>query len=215
MINMSSMASPGADSLLTSDELRLVGDRDLFRSKERTILKVQALLAALQVGLQEDLARTTLLLPPGFDPAKSQSVKGERLEQCPYQYLDYPKHFHGDDKFTFRSLCWWGHHLVFAMIVEGGQVKQCKKNFFDRFHQLAGQGLELSLAPTLWEWKRGEGYTLPITHDRKAQLAAVLSGRAWFKIARFVPLDSPALRESRLPEIGRETFRSLLPLLSP
>ena len=215
MINMSSMASPGADSLLTSDELRLVGDRDLFRSKERTILKVQALLAALQAGLQEDLARTTLLLPPGFDPAKSQSVKGERLEQCPYQYLDYPKHFHGDDKFTFRSLCWWGHHLVFAMIVEGGQVKQCKKNFFDRFHQLAGQGLELSLAPTLWEWKRGEGYTLPITHDRKAQLAAVLSGRAWFKIARFVPLDSPALREGRLPEIGRETFRSLLPLLSP
>ncbi len=215
MINMSSMASPGSDGLLTSDELRLVGDRDLFRSKERTILKVQALLAALQAGLQEDLARTTLLLPPGFDPAKSQSVKGERLEQCPYQYLDYPKHFHGDDKFTFRSLCWWGHHLVFAMIVEGGQVKQCKKNFFDRFHQLAGQGLELSLAPTLWEWKRGEGYTLPITHDRKAQLAAVLSGRAWFKIARFVPLDSPALRESRLPEIGRETFRSLLPLLSP
>lgn len=215
MINMSSMASPGSDSLLTSDELRLVGDRDLFRSKERTILKVQALLAALQAGLQEDLARTTLLLPPGFDPAKSQSVKGERLEQCPYQYLDYPKHFHGDDKFTFRSLCWWGHHLVFAVIVEGGQVKQCKKNFFDRFHQLAGQGLELSLAPTLWEWKRGEGYTLPITHDRKAQLAAVLSGRAWFKIARFVPLDSPALREGRLPEIGRETFRSLLPLLSP
>ena len=215
MINLSSMASPGCDDLLTSDELRLVGDRDLFRSKERTILKVQALLAALQAGLQEDLARTTLLLPPGFDPAKSQSVKGERLEQCPYQYLDYPKHFHGDDKFTFRSLCWWGHHLVFAMIVEGGQVKQCKKNFFDRFHQLAGQGLELSLAPTLWEWKRGEGYTLPITHDRKAQLAAVLSGRAWFKIARFVPLDSPALRESRLPEIGRETFRSLLPLLSP
>ena len=88
MINMSSMASPGSDSLLTSDELRLVGDRDLFRSKERTILKVQALLAALQAGLQEDLARTTLLLPPGFDPAKSQSVKGERLEQCPYQYLD-------------------------------------------------------------------------------------------------------------------------------
>ncbi len=82
-------------------------------------------------------------------------------------------------------------------------------------HQLAGHGLELSLAPTLWEWKRGEGYTLPITHDRKAQLAVVLSGRAWFKIARFVPLDSPALREGRLPELGRNTFRSLLPLLTP
>ena len=215
MTDMFSMAGPGSDAFLTSDELRLVEDRELFRSKERTILKVQAFLASLQTGLQEDLARATLLVPAGFDQTKSQAVKGERLEQCPYQYLDYPKHFHGDDKFTFRSLCWWGHHLVFAIMIEGGQVKQCKKNFFDRFHQLAGHGLELSLAPTLWDWKRGEGYTLPITHDRKAQLAAVLSGRAWFKMARFVPLDSPALREGRLPEIGRETFRSLLPLLSP
>ncbi|HRB15505.1 MAG TPA: hypothetical protein PK224_06920 [Nitrospira sp.] len=209
------MASPSQDSSLTPAELTLVADGELFRAKERIILKVRDLLTELQAGLQEDLSRTALLVPPGFDPSKMQVVKGERLEECPYQYLDYPKHFLGDDKFTFRSLCWWGHHLVFAIIVEGGQAKQCKKNFFDRFHQLAGQGLELSLAPTLWEWKRGEGYTLPITHDRKAQLAAVLSGRAWFKIARFVPLDQPAMSEGRLSEVGRETFRSLLPLLTP
>ncbi|MBA2486495.1 MAG: hypothetical protein H0V35_10430 [Nitrospira sp.] len=209
------MARSADDPYLTPDELRLVADGDLFRAKERIILKVRDLLTELQLGLHVDLGRSALLLPPDFDPTKMQFVKGERLENCPYQYLDYPKHFLGEDKFTFRSLCWWGHHLVFALIVEGGPVKRYKKNFVDRFHQLAGQGLELSLAPTLWEWKRAEGYTLPITHERKAQLAAVLSGRAWFKIARFVPLDSPALCEGRLPEIGRETFRSLLPLLTP
>ncbi len=209
------MARSPDDLSLTPDELRLVSDRDLFQAKERIILKVRDLLAGLQPGLQEDLDRSALLLPPEFDPGKMQFVKGERLENCPYQYLDYPKHFLGDDKFTFRTLCWWGHHLVFALIVEGGPVKRYKKNFVDRFHQLAGHELELSLAPTLWEWKRGEGYTLPITHDRKAQLAAVLSGRSWFKIARFVPLDSPAMREGRLPELGRDTFRSLLPLLTP
>ena len=209
------MPSSPPDPFLTPDELKLVSDGDLFRAKERIILKMRDLFTALHVGLREDLNHMELLVPPEFDPAKSQFVKGERLENCPYQYLDYPKHYLGDDKFTFRSLCWWGHHLVFAMIVEGGQAKQCKKNFFDRFHQLAGQGLELSLAPTLWEWKRGEGYTLPISHDRKAQLAAVLSGRAWFKIARFVPLDQPAMGAGRLPEVGRDTFRSLLPLLTP
>lgn len=149
------MVFPSQNQSLTPAEFALVADGELFRAKERIILKVQVLLAALQAGLQDDLARMTLLAPPGFDQTKAQSVKGERLEACPYQYLDYPKHFLGDEKFTFRSLCWWGHHLVFAMIIEGGQVKQCKKNFFDRFHQLAGQGLELSLAPTLWEWKRG------------------------------------------------------------
>lgn len=209
------MGFPSHDLSLTPDELRLVADGDLFRAKERIILKVRALLTELQHGLQEDLGRSALLLPPDFDQGKVQFVKGERLENCPYQYLDYPKHFLGEDKFTFRSLCWWGHHLVFALIVDGGQVKRYKKNFVDRFHQLAGQDLELSLAPTLWEWKRGEGYTLPVTHDRKAQLAAVLSGRAWFKIARFVRLDQPAMLEGRVPEVGRDTFRSLLPLLTP
>ena len=57
----------------------------------------------------------------------------------------------------------------------------------------------------------GEGYTLPITHDRKAQLAAVLSGRAWSKISLAVrALDSSALRDGRQRNSG-ETFRSLLP----
>jgi hypothetical protein len=209
------MAIPSHDLSLTPDEMKLVSDRNLFLAKQRLILKVRALLTRLHQDLHGDLAQSRLLLPPEFDPDKAQFVKGEHLEECPYQYLDYPKHFVGDDKFTFRSLCWWGHHLIFAMILEGSLVKQQKKNFFDRFHQLAGQGLDLSLAPTLWEWKRGEGYTLPITHDRKAQLAAVLSGRSRFKIARFVPLDSPAMQEGRLPELGRETFRSLLPLLTP
>jgi hypothetical protein len=203
------------DPWLSPDELRLLADGDLFRAKERIILKVRNLLTQLQRGLQEDLRLSELLAPAEFDLSKMQLVKGERLENCPYQYLDYPKHFLGEDKLTFRSLCWWGHHLVFALMVDGGRVKQYKKNFVDRFHQLAGQGLELSQAPTLWEWKRGEGYTLPISHDRKAQLAAVLSGRSWFKIARFVPLDSPAMLEGRLPEMGRDTFRSLLPLLTP
>ena len=208
------MAASSPDLSLTPNELKLVADGDLFRAKERIILKVRDLLTELQRGLQVDLDPSMLLLPPDFDANKMQSVKGERLENCPYQYLDYPKHFLGDDKFTFRSMCWWGHHLAFALILEGGRVKQYKKNFVDRFHQLAGQGLELSLAPTLWEWKQGEGYTLPITHDRKAQLAAVLSGRSGFKIVRFVPLDSAAMREGRVPELGREIFRSLRPLVT-
>ena len=36
MTERDSMSNPGADSLLTSDELRLVGDRDLFRYSVRT-----------------------------------------------------------------------------------------------------------------------------------------------------------------------------------
>jgi hypothetical protein len=74
--------------------------------------------------------------------------------------------------------------------------------------------LELSLAPTLWEWKRGEGYTLPITHDRKAQIAAVLADRSFMKIVRCVPLTDPRIRAGEVSRLSFETFRSVLPILA-
>ena len=79
---------------------------------------------------------------------------------------------------------------------------------------MAGQELELSLAPTLWEWKRGEGYTLPITHDRKAQIASVLAERRFLKIVRFVPMTDPRLQAGLLPDLSREALRSMLPIVT-
>jgi hypothetical protein len=207
------MSPKTLDRTLTPDEAKLIADAGFFKAKQQIAHKVRAWLEELHLGLQQDLADRPLVLPEQFDLNKAQFVKGEHLDSCPYQYLDFPKHYVADEKFAFRTLFWWGHHAVCALIVEGGQVKQYKKNLVDRFHQLAGQDLELSLAPTLWEWRRGEGYTLPITHDRKAQVAAVLSGRSWFKIARFLPLEAPELLTGRLPEWSRETFRRLLPLI--
>ena len=101
-----------------------------------------------------------------------------------------------------------------ALLLEGEGIKQHKVRIVNRFHQLAGQGLELSLAPTLWEWKRGEGYTLPITHDRKAQIAAVLAERSFVKIVRFLPFTDPRVQSGFMPEFSRETFQSLLPIIT-
>jgi hypothetical protein len=84
----------------------------------------------------------------------------------------------------------------------------------DRFHSIAGQGLDLSIAPTLWEWKRGEGYTLPITHDRKAQIAAVISERSFLKIVRFIALDDPRVRDGELATVSREAFRAMRPIVT-
>ena len=107
-----------------------------------------------------------------------------------------------------------GHHVVCTLLLEGAGIKQHKARIVDRFHQLAGQGLELSLAPTLWEWKRGEGYMLPITHDRKAQIAAVLAERSFVKIARFLPFSDSRIQWGQIPEFGRETFRAILPIIT-
>jgi hypothetical protein len=202
------------DLLFTEEELRLIGDEQFFLQKARVMKKVRALLDGLYAGLQTDVAGVNLLAPPSFDATKCQFVKGEHLEDYPYQYLDFPKHFEGDEKFTFRSLFWWGHHFVFAMIVEGATLLQYKQNLINRYHQVAGKDLHLSLSHSPWEWKQGEGYTLPIAHDRKSEVAAVLAGRRFFKLSRFVRHDDPLVIGGRLIEVGRETFRTILPIIT-
>lgn len=201
--------------LFTPDELSLMADEKFFRAKAKVMKKVRSTLDELYAVLKSELASTDLLAPKDFDPSRFQFVKGEHLEDFPYQYLDFPKHFFDDNKFTFRSLFWWGHHFVFALILEGEGLLRYKRNLINRYHDMAGRHLCLCLGPSLWEWKRGEGYTLPLTHDRKSEVAAVLSDRPFFKVARFIGLDDPAVSEGQIVEIGRETFRAVLPIITP
>jgi hypothetical protein len=198
----------------TDEETALLADAQFFRKKAAIMAKMRAALEAVHKALRHEVAGLRLVAPPGFNPGAYQLVKGEHLEDFPYQYLDCPKHFDGGDKFTFRTLVWWGHHVCCALLLEGAGIRQHKAHLVDRFHQLAGKDLELSLAPTLWEWKRGEGYTLPITHDRKAQIAAVLAERSIVKIIRCVSLTDPRVRAGDLSGFGCETFRAMLPVIT-
>jgi hypothetical protein len=201
-------------SQFTHEETALMADQHFFLAKAQIMAKVRRLLTATHAALKEEVASAALVTPPNFNPANHHFVKGESLELFPYQYLDFPKHFQDSNACTFRTLFWWGHHVVCALILEGEGIKRHKARIVDRFHQLAGQGLELSLAPTLWEWKCGEGYTLPITHDRKAQIAAVLAERSFLKIVRFLPFTDLRIQSGQMPEFSRETFRAILPIIS-
>ena len=200
--------------LFTEEECRLIGDEQFFLQKAQIMKKIRALLDGLYTELRADVTGAHLLAPPSFDLTKCQFVKGEHLEDYPYQYLDFPKHFEGDEKFTFRSLFWWGHHFVFAMIMEGAALLQYKQNLINRYHEVAGRDLHLSLSHSPWEWKQGEGYTVPVTHDRKSEVAAVLAGRRFFKLSRFVRHDDPLVIGGRLIEVGRDTFRAILPVIT-
>jgi hypothetical protein len=198
----------------TEEETALLTDTTFFEKKVRISEKIRAQLEASREGLKEEMGRIVLPELPDHDSASVQLVKGEHLESYPYQYLDCPKYFRGSEKRTFRTLVWWGHHVAWAWILEGSLMRQYKKRLVDRFHMIAGQELELSLAPTLWEWKRGEGFTLPITHDRKAQIAAVIAERSILKIVRFLPFSDSRVQSGALADLSREAFRAMLPLIA-
>lgn len=203
------------DAFFTPDEISLIRDTEFFHAKARIMAKVRGQLEATYAALKQELAGSELLAPPDFDLSRHQLVKGEHLGDCPYQYLDFPKHFIGEEKFTFRTLFWWGHHVVFALILEGEQLLQYKQNLINRYREVAERDIHLSLTPSLWEWRAGAGYTLPLTADRKPEVSAVLTGRASFKLARFLPCDDPAITSGEVPTAACETFRAILPVIRP
>lgn len=198
----------------TDDETTLLADTQLFRKKAVITAKIRRMLEGTHRALQADLDAVTLVTPSGFDSKIHQLVKGEHLEDFPYQYLDYPKHFQGGNTFAFRTLVWWGHYVVCALLLEGDGLRRYKQQLLGRFHQVAGRGLELSLAPSLWEWKRGEGYTFPITHDRKARIAAIVAERSQIKVLRCVSFEDVSVRDGQLPDVACETFRAMLPIIT-
>ena len=205
----------GESSRLTSAELELLQDRHLFPAKARVTAKVAEWLKGVQIRLQADLAGVDVLVPTDFDLKKVQFVKGEHLEDHPYQYLDFPKHFSGGNTFTLRTLVWWGHHVVIALLLEGEHLARYKQNLLNRYHDVADRGILLALGPDFWEWKFGEGLTFPITRDRHSEVAAILSDRSLLKLARVFPFDDPLVTEGRLPDAAHETLQAVLPVVRP
>jgi hypothetical protein len=199
---------------LTADEWRAFADHDFFLKKAAISVKLKRTLEQIHVALQPELVGHQLIAPDGFDPEAFQFVKGEHLEDCPYQYLDFPRYYTRQDKLAFRSLCWWGHHLVFALIVEGPFVKQYRMNLFNRFSEVADRQLSLSLSPSLWEWKSGPGFTLDITLHRRSEIAASLDRRTFFKIARFLPLHDFEGDTDAIIKVGVTTFQAMLPIIT-
>jgi hypothetical protein len=203
------------DDVFTADERAVLADQDFFRKKAAISVKIKHVLEQLHHRLEAEVTSQPLLTPEGFDPQARQFVKGEHLEDFPYQYVDFPRFYTREDKFAFRSLVWWGHHIIFALIVEGSLVKQYRRNLFNRFSELSDRHLCLCLSPSLWEWKSGPGFTLPITQHRRSEIAAALDQRTFFKIARFMPLDHPAIGTGTVVDEGLQAFQAILPIIIP
>ncbi|RMH05567.1 MAG: hypothetical protein D6704_09320 [Nitrospirae bacterium] len=198
----------------TSEELALLADKAFFPAKARITQKIRLLLEQCHVIFSEELKQWHLLAPPALNLEAVQFVKGEHLEDFPYQYLDFPRYYTRREKFAFRTLFWWGHHVVFALILEGGHLRQYKENMINRYADIADRGVTLCLSHSLWDWHQGPGYTLDITRSRKSQVAAVLADRPFMKLATFVPLIDSVMTSGQLVERGRQAFRAMLPIVT-
>ena len=198
----------------TPQEIMRLTDTDFFLDKSKISIKIRQHLEQLHEIYQQELTAHQLLVPDQFLPDAVQFVKGEHLEDFPYQYLDFPRFYSRETKFAFRTLFWWGHHIVFSLILEGGHIRRYKENLINRFSHIADRNVCLCLDKSLWEWKQGPGYTLELTKERKPEVAAVLANRPFFKLGIFVPFNDPIITSANMCEKGRDALRLMLPVIT-
>ena len=203
-----------SDISFTPHEIARLADTEFFKAKTHISAKIRRTLEQLHQMFQAELADQDLLAPEGFNPEAVQFVKGEHLEDFPYQYLDFPRFYTREEKFSFRSLFWWGHYVAFALILEGSLIRQYKHNLINRYSILSDKQICLCLSPSLWEWKAGAGYTLELTHNRKSEVAAVLANRSFFKLARFIPMTDPLIQTGEIVSEGQSVFRAMLSIVA-
>ena len=117
-----------------------MADQHFFRLRRRSWPRCATCSAATHAALKEEVGPASLATPSDFDPTNYHFVKGENLEFFPYQYLDFPKHFHDSNTFAFRTLFWWGHHLVCALMLEGRGSSSTRHGSWTGFISSPGRG---------------------------------------------------------------------------
>jgi len=197
---------------LTDTERQLLEDTTFFPAKAVIGEKVKLWLTELRDALQQETAGGRFLAPEGTDYQQGQLVKGEHLLDFPYHYLDCPKYFSQGEMFAYRTLVWWGHQIVFALILQGGHLARYKANLLAAYDQLADRELSLLMTDTPWEWRQGDAYLLPLHRNNRQAVEAALATRPFLKVHRCLPFDHPSIMDGRLAKEGVVTFRLFAPI---
>lgn len=121
----------------------------------------------IRVALLDEIRPQELLAPDTTDFLKGQIAKGENYEGYPYVMLDFPKQFGKESIFTFRTLFWYGHSLIFSVILAGAHLQAYRQKFERHYEGLCKASLYFGIED-VWDWR--EQACVLLTQENKAQL---------------------------------------------
>ena len=109
-------------------EIKLFNTIDVFAHKPAIIKKAEDNLTLLKQTIVKELANGSHPCPPETDTIKGQIVRGENHKGFPFISLDMPQMFSKTQMFTFRTLFWWGHYLIFSLILKQNDLTSIANN---------------------------------------------------------------------------------------
>ena len=195
------------------DEVEFLKQGAIFDWKEQITRKIKSVLERLHDELVRRITAQDFFAPEGMDFTKWQVVRGERFDNRPYAYLDYPQFFTREAKFTYRTMFWWGSGFVFAWILEGKALARYRERLVATYETLADRGMVISLAETPWDWNPSSPHNLLLRLDNRQAVIQALATRTFLKLQSFMEFDELTREEDIVIQRAIETFRILRPVV--
>ena len=190
-------------------EVKLLNTVDIFLHKPAIMKKAEANLTALKQEVIKTLSQAPHPCPPESDIVKGQIVRGENHKGFPFISLDMPQMFSKSQMFTYRTLFWWGHHLIFSLILKQENQAPLIEKLIQLKEHPEWKDIQLAIAPTPWEWEKDMKNFVPLFGASEIKIRDTINSVKYIKLCRFYSLASPEFPELNWAGAGLATWKTL------
>jgi len=190
-------------------EIKLINTVDVFLHKPAIMKKAEANLTTLKNEMIKTLSQTPNSYPPNSDIIKGQIVRGENHKGFPFMSLDMPQMFSKSEMFTYRTLFWWGHDLIFSLILkQQNQTKLIEKLIYLKNHP-EWKDIQLSISPTPWEWEKNKNNFITLSECSEIKIRNTINSIQYIKLCRFYPLTIPDFPKLNWTKAGLTNWKTI------
>ena len=190
-------------------EVKLLNTVDIFLHKPAIMKKAEANLTALKQEVIKTLSQAPHPCPPESDIVKGQIVRGENHKGFPFISLDMPQMFSKSQMFTYRTLFWWGHDLIFSLILKQENQAPLIEKLIQLKEHPEWEDIQLATAPTPWEWEKDMNNFIPLFGTSEIKIRDTINSVKYIKICRFYSLASSEFPKLNWADAGLATWKTL------
>ena len=190
-------------------EVKLLNTVDIFLHKPAIMKKAEANLTALKQEVIKTLSQAPHPCPPESDIVKGQIVRGENHKGFPFISLDMPQMFSKSQMFTYRTLFWWGHDLIFSLILKQDNQDPLIEKLIQLKEHPEWEDIQLAIALTPWEWEKDMNNFIPLFGTSDIKIRDTINSVKYIKVCRFYSLANPEFPKLNWADAGLATWKTL------
>lgn len=174
--------------VFSAEELNLMQDENLLRTKQAIIKKMHQLLAQTEHQLRPAVIATSKALPEYILTQTGKISRGENYHDLPYLVLDFPRHFTQEAIFAYRTMFWWGNFLSCTLHLQGKALEKFRNNLLSNLPTLK-EDIFFCIAPTPWEYHYESDNYVVMNEIPVQKLEQLIATKDFIKISRKLPLE--------------------------